>query len=147
MFHPFVTTVTTVTVTPLGLLLLSEAIGESARHLRELVGSPAAELSEGEPLVELRSAEGGVERSVGLAIDVDVASHVNVRVAHGEGPSHPVGVVLYEEEVVLGIACDGPVEIASDAEAPRLACEQLEVDARLGVGVYLLSLAVAAGQW
>ena len=67
MFHPFVTTVTTVTVTPLGLLLLSEAIGESARHLRELVGSPAAELSEGEPLVKLRTVEGGVELSVGLA--------------------------------------------------------------------------------
>ena len=60
MFHPFVTTVTTVTVTPLGLLLLSEALGEATRHLRELVGSPAAALSEGEPLVELRSAEGGV---------------------------------------------------------------------------------------
>ena len=32
---------------PLGSLLLSEAIGEAARHLRELVGSPSAELSEG----------------------------------------------------------------------------------------------------
>ena len=28
---------------PLALLLLSEAIGEAARHLRELVGSPSAE--------------------------------------------------------------------------------------------------------
>ncbi len=28
---------------PLGSLLLSEAIGEAARHLRELVGSPSAE--------------------------------------------------------------------------------------------------------
>ena len=46
---------------------LSEAIGEASRHLRELVGSPSAELSEGEPLVELRSAEGGVGLSVGLA--------------------------------------------------------------------------------
>ena len=48
MFHPFVITVITVIVIArwgltVHLFLLSEAIGEAARHLRELVGSPSAE--------------------------------------------------------------------------------------------------------
>ena len=58
-----------------------------------------------------------------------------------------VGGVLDEEEVVVGVAGDRPVEVAAKGDAPRLACEELEVDARLGVGVDLLVLAVAAGQW
>ena len=132
---------------PLALLLLSEAIGEAARHLRELVGSPSAELSEGEPLVELRSAEGGVDRSVGLAVDVDVDALIYMWVALLHIVALLVGGVLDEEEVVVGIARDRPVEVAAKGDAPRLACEELEVDARLGVGVDLLVLAVAAGQW
>ena len=55
-----------------------------------------------------------------------------------------VGGVLDEEEVILGIACDNAVKIVAKGNAARLACEELEVDARLGVGVCLLYTSDAA---
>lgn len=57
-----------------------------------------------------------------------------------------VGGVLDEEEVILGIASDCSVKIVAKGNAARLACEELEVDARLGVGVDRLVLAVAASE-
>lgn len=57
-----------------------------------------------------------------------------------------VGGVFDEEEVILGIACDCSVKIVAKGNAARLACEELEVDARLGVGVDRLVLAVAASE-
>lgn len=56
------------------------------------------------------------------------------------------GGVLDEEEVVFGIACDRSVKIVADGNASRLACEELEIDARLSVGVDRLVLAVAASE-
>ena len=78
MFNPFVITVITVIVIArwcllLHSLLFSKACGEATRHLDEFVGSPTAELYECELSIELRSVECRVERSVGLAIDVDVS--------------------------------------------------------------------------
>ena len=96
--------------------------------------------------VELRSVEGRVERSVGLAIDVDVDTLVNMRVALLHIITLLVGGVLDEEEVVFGITCDRSVKIVAKGNAARLACEELEVDARLGVGVDRLVLAVAASE-
>ena len=57
-----------------------------------------------------------------------------------------VGGVLDEEEVILGIACDCSVKIVAKGNAARLASEELEVDARLGVGIDRLVLAVAASE-
>lgn len=57
-----------------------------------------------------------------------------------------VGGVLDEEEVILGIACDNAVKIVAKGNAARLACEELEIDARLSVGVDRLVLAVAASE-
>ena len=56
------------------------------------------------------------------------------------------GGVFDEEEVVVGIACDRSVKIVVKGNAARLACEELEVDARLGVWVDRLVLAVAASE-
>ena len=96
--------------------------------------------------VELRSVEGRVERSVGLAIDVDVDTLINMWVALLHIITFLVVGVLDEEEVILGIACDNAVKIVAKGNAAWLACEELEVDARLGVGVDRLVLAVAASE-
>lgn len=96
--------------------------------------------------VELRSVEGRVERSVRLAIDVDVDAFVYMRVALLYIITLLVGGVLDEEEVILGIASDRSVKIVAKGNAARLACEELEVDVRLGVGVDRLVLAVAASE-
>ena len=75
MFNPFVITVIVIARWCLLLhsLLFSKACGEATRHLDEFIGSPTAELYECELSIELRSVECRVERSVGLAIDVDVS--------------------------------------------------------------------------
>lgn len=96
--------------------------------------------------VELRSVEGRVERSVGLAIDVDVDPLIYMWVALLHMTALLVGGVLDEEEVVVGIACDCAVKIVAKGNAARLASEELEVDARLGVGVDRLVLAVATSE-
>lgn len=96
--------------------------------------------------VELRSVEGRVERSVRLAIDVDVDTLINMWVALLHIITLLVGGVLDEEEVILSIACDNAVKIVAKGNAARLACEELEVYARLGVGVDRLVLAVAASE-
>ena len=128
------------------LLLFSKACGEATRYLHKLLGSPTAELYECELFVELRSVEGRVERCVRLAIDVDVDAFVYMRVALLHIITLLVGGVLDEEEVILGIASDRSVKIVAKGNAARLACEELEVDARLGVGVDRLVLAVAASE-
>lgn len=48
--------------------------------------------------------------------------------------------------MVVGIACDCSVKIVADGNASRLACEELDVDAWLGVGVDRLVLAIAASE-
>ena len=96
--------------------------------------------------VELRSVEGRVERSVRLAIDVDVDTLINMWVALLHIITLLVGGVLDEEEVILSIACDNAVKIVAKGNAARLSCEELEVYARLGVGEDLLVLAVAASE-
>ena len=131
---------------PPGLILLSEACGEATRHLHEFFGSPAAELYACELDVELRSVEGRVERSVGLAIDVDVDTLIYMWVALLHIITLLVGDVFDEEEVILGIACDCTVKIVANGNSTRLACEELEVDAWLRVGIDRQVLAVAASQ-
>lgn len=126
--------------------LLFKVIGEATCDLDEFFGSPTAELYAGELFVELRSVEGRVERSVGLAIDVDVDAFVYMWVALLHIIALLVGGVLDEEEVVVGIACDCSVKIVADGNASRLACEELDVDAWLGVGVDRLVLAIAASE-
>ena len=128
------------------LLLFSKACGEATRYLHKLLGSPTAELYECELFVELRSVEGGIERCVGLALDVDVDTLVYMWVALLHIITLLVGGVLDEEEVIVGIACDCTVNVVANRNAARLACEELEVDARLGVGVNRLVLAVAASE-
>ena len=107
------------------LLLFSKACGEATRHQHKLLGSPTAELYECELFVELRSVEGRVERSVGLAIDVDVDTLVYMWVALLHIITLLVGGVFDEEEVILGIACDCSVKIVAKGYAVRLACEEL----------------------
>ena len=128
------------------LLLFSEANDGAVHHLQEFFGSPVAEVSACEPLVESRAVEGWIERSVGLALDVDVDAFIYVRVTLQGLVPLLVGGILDEEEVVLIIACDGSVDIVADGESSWLPCEELEVDARLGVRIYRLMVAVAASE-
>ena len=105
-----------------------------------------AEVSACELFVEPWAVEGWIERSVGLAIDVDVDAFIYVRVAPQDLVPLPVGGVLDEEEVVLVVACDSSVDIVAYGESSRLPCEELEVDARLSVRIYRLVVAVAASE-
>ena len=53
-----------------------------AANAEQLVGGSSAEFLEGEKLLELRSAvEGWVERTVFLAVHVDVSSFIHVRIS------------------------------------------------------------------
>ena len=128
------------------LLLLSEANDGAVRHLQEFFGSPVAEVSACELFVEPWAVEGWIERSVGLALDVDADAFIYVGVALQDLVTLLVGGVLDEEEVVLVVACDSSVDIVADGKSSRLPCEELEVDARLGVRVYRLVVAVAASE-
>ena len=121
-------------------IFLSKACGDAARHLHQFFGSLTAEIIACEVFVEVRSVESGVERSVRLSIDVDAYTLVYMRVALLHVVALLAGGVLDEEEVVLGIACDCAVKIVADGDASRLACEELEVYARLCVGVDRLIL-------
>ena len=128
------------------LLLFSEAHDGAVHHLQEFFGSPVAEVSACELFVEPWAVEGWIERAVGLALDVDVDAFIYVRVAPQDLVPLLVGGVLDKEEVVLVVACDSSVDIVSDGESSRLPCEELEVDARLGVRIYRLVVAVAASE-
>ena len=124
IFHPFVITVITVIVIARWCLLLhsflfSKACGEATRHQDEFIGSPTAELYESELSVELRSVECRVERSVGLAIDVDVDTLVYMWIALLHMIALLVGGVLDEEEVVVGIACDCSVKVVADTRQTK----------------------------
>ena len=106
-----------------------------AANAEQLVGGSSAEFLEGEKLLELRSAvEGRVERTVFLAVHVDVSSFIHVWIS-----LHHLllllGVVLHECEVVFAVVRNGSVQILAHGHASRLACYQLEVDTQLCVGV------------
>lgn len=109
-----------------------------AANAEQLVGGSSAEFLEGEKLLELRSAvEGRVERTVFLAVHVDVSSFIHVRIS-----LHHLllllGVVLHECEVVFSVVRNGSVQILAHGHASRLACYQLEVDTQLCVGVEIM---------
>ena len=105
-------------------------------NAEQLVGGTSAEFLEGEKLLELRSAvEGRVERTVVLAVHVDVSSFIHVWISLHHLLLLLLGVVLHECEVVLSVVRDGSVQILANAQASRLAGYQLEVDTQLCVGV------------
>ena len=107
-----------------------------AANAEKLVGGSSAEFLEGEKLLELRSAvEGRVERTVILAVHVDVSSFIHVWISLHHLLLLLLGVVLHECEVVFSVVRDGSVQILANAQASRLAGYQLEVDTQLCVGV------------
>lgn len=102
-------------------------------HHAQLFGCSQAEVPEGEHLSVGRSGERGVEAAVGSAVDVDEAPLVDVRVALLRYPP-ALPCVLHEGVVSLAVVRDHPSQAASYGQPSPVACEQLEVDARLGVG-------------
>lgn len=108
-------------------------------NAEQLVGGTSAEFLEGEKLLELRSAvEGRVERTVVLAVHVDVSSFIHVWISLHHLLLLLLGVVLHECEVVFSVVRDGSVQILAHGQASRLACYQLEVDTQLCVGVEIM---------
>lgn len=108
-------------------------------NAEQLVGGTSAEFLEGEKLLELRSAvEGRVERTVVLAVHVDVSSFIHVWISLHHLLLLLLGVVLHECEVVFAVVRDGSVQILAYAQASRLAGKQLEVDSQLCVGVEIM---------
>ncbi len=75
----------------------------------------------------------GVERTVFLAVHVDVSSFIHVRISLHHLLLLLLGVVLHECEVVFAVVGDDSIQILADAQASRLAGYQLEVDTQLCV--------------
>lgn len=110
-----------------------------AANAEQLVGGSSAEFLEGEKLLELRSAvEGRVERTVVLAVHVDVSSFIHVWISLHHLLLLLLGVVLHECEVVFSVVRNGSVQILANAQSSRLACYQLEVDTQFCVGVEIM---------
>ena len=102
-------------------------------HHAQLFGCSQAEVPEGEHLGVGRSGERGVESAVGAAVDVDEAPLVDVRVALLRYPP-PVPGDFHKRVVILAVVHDCPSQVSSYGQSSPVACEQLQVDARLGVG-------------
>ena len=102
-------------------------------HHAQLLGCSQAEVPEGEHLGVGRSGERGVEAAVGSAVDVDEAPLIDVRVALLRYPP-ALPCVLHEGVVPLAVVRDHPSQVSAYGQPSPVACEQLEVDARLGVG-------------
>lgn len=90
---------------------------------------------EGEVGREWRTVERGIRCAVGLAVDVDAASLVDVGIALRGGHPFLVRGVLDKEEVVVSVVGECAVKVVANGDASRLAGEQLEVHTRLGVGI------------
>ena len=102
-------------------------------HHAQLFGCSQAEVPEGEHLGVGRSGERGVESAVGAAVDVDEAPLVDVRVALLRHPP-PVPGDFHKRVVILAVVHDCPSQVPAYGQSSPVACEQLQVDARLGVG-------------
>ena len=101
----------------------------------QLVGGTLAEVLEGKLLRELRSVEGRVERTVFLAVHVDVSSFIHVRISLHHLVLFLLGVVLHECEVVFAVVRNGSIQILANSHAPWLLSHQLEVDTQFCVWV------------
>lgn len=113
-------------------LLLYKA-GEHA----ELFGRLSAEQSELVCISDAWPVEG--EPKVGTsAEDVDASASVEVRVGIGFGPCGLL--VLNKGKVVFAVAHDGTVDNLTCLDASWSACEQLQVDTQLGVGVEMIKI-------
>ena len=118
-----------------------------AGHFEQFLGGCEAEVLEGEVCREGRTVERGVRCAVGLAVDVDEASLVDVGIALRDSQPLLFRGVLDKEIVVVGVAGDCAVKVVAYGDASRLAGEQLEVYARLGVGIdRCMVLAVGHGK-
>ena len=118
-----------------------------ASHCKQLLGGSEAEVLEGKVCRKLRTVERGVRCAVGLAVDVDEASLVDVGIAlRGSLPLLVCGI-LYKEIVLVAIMCECAVKIVAYGDAFWLSGKQFEVDARLGVGINRsMVLAVSHGK-
>ena len=95
-------------------------------ELGELVGVPDAWAIEGEPKVRVS------------ADDVDAGASVEVWVGIGFVPCGLV--VLNKGKVVFTVSRDGAVDNLTRLDASWSACEQLQVDTQLGVGVEMIKI-------
>ena len=128
---------------------LSEALRLTydAGNTEQFFGSCEAEVLEGEVSRELRTVERGVRCSVGLAVDVDELSLVHMRIALCDDSTLLVRGILDKEIVLVAVASECAVKVVAYGDTSWLTGEQLEVDARLGVGVNCsMELAVSHGK-
>lgn len=105
----------------------------------QFVGGTLAEVLEGEALRELRAVEGRVERTVFLAVHVDVLSFIHVRISLHHLLQFLLLVILHKGEVVFFIVRNGSIQILANGHAPWLLSHQLEVDTQFCVWVESLS--------
>lgn len=117
---------------PLSQLL---CITNDASHSEQLLGCCEAEVLEGEVCRELRTVERWVMCAVGLAVDVDKIPLVHMRITMCGSLPLLFRDILDKEIVVVAVASDCTVKVVTYGDASRLTSEQLEVDARLGVGI------------
>ena len=101
----------------------------------QLVGGSLAEVLEGEALRELRAVEGRVERTVFLAVHVDVLSFIHVRISLHHLLQFLLLVILHKGEVIFSIVRNSSIQILANSHAPWLLSHQLEVDTQFCVWV------------
>ncbi len=104
-----------------------------ARDCKELFSSLTAEVLKSKVLGEARAVEGRVERTVILAIHVDSKPAVNVRVTLSHLDLLLLRRILDEGKVILAIVCDRTIKVRTHIHAPRLTCEQLQVNTQFRV--------------
>ena len=81
------------------------------------------------------SVEGGINRAVRLSVHVDVTPHIDVGIALVYGLAIVSRTILDEEKMVFAVVGKGTGKAVADSNSSRLACEQFEVDTRLGVWI------------
>ena len=117
----------------------------------QLAGGFAAEVRDGESVIQQRSAEGGIEGAILRTVDVDVLAAVAERVTQRLDSLHWAGgrcggwqvVDVFDEGVVLlAIAQDGACEVLALGQSSRVAGDELERNARLCVGEELVETVI-----
>ena len=104
-----------------------------ASNYKELFSSLTAEVLKRKVLGVAWTVECRVKCSVILAVHVDTMTQIDVRVAQSHLCLLLLRSILDESEVILAIVCDSTIKVRTHSHAPRLTCEQLQVNTQLRV--------------
>lgn len=103
-----------------------------ACYSAHLFGGFEQESSHEQPRGDGWSVECDSQHAVAGDVEVDALSAVD---SCASLKLYGFALILDEDEVVFGVACEHAPLVVSYGYAPRLAGEEFEVDARLGVGI------------